>query len=128
MLKRTLIYALTFIALFLLGYYSHKAIIEAKQLPLVFSLQKSYLFHAIFSFLICVIFAFLSLKDKLFQQLGFIYLGALTLKIILFCIVFYNPIITASDLSKTDSISLLIPIAIFLITEVYFIAKILNRK
>lgn len=128
MVKNIFVYVLAFTALFFIGFYTHNYIIESKQVSLIFSLFSVYLFHSIFSLTICVIFNFLSLKEKIYQQLGFIYLGALILKIVAFCIVFYNPVLAVENLSKTNSISLLIPIAIFLITEVYFIAKILNRK
>ena len=128
MLKRFLVYLSVFAVLFVLGLYTHQYYINKTQVALIFSLQKVYLFHAVFSFLICGVFYLMSYKEKLSQQLGFIYLAALVLKIVVFCAVFYNPILTTETLPKSNSVSLLIPIAIFLIAEVYFIANILNRK
>lgn len=128
MLKRFLVYSTVFAILFFIGFYSHQYFIDKNQVDLIFSLKKVYLFHAVFSLIICVKFYLMSLNEKLSQQLGFIYLVALVLKIIVFCAVFYNPILTTESLPKSNSISLLIPIAIFLIAEVSFVANILNRK
>ena len=128
MFKKFIEYTISFGVLFFLGLYIQSYYVEKQSITLFFSLVKVYLFHFIFSLLVCGVFFILSSKEKLFQQLGFIYLGVLMLKIILFCGVFYNPIFTIEKLPKIDSISLLIPIALFLILEVFFIAKILNKK
>ena len=128
MSKRIIVQIIVFAIIFFLGLNLHVYINEEQNVSLIFSLKNVYLFHAVFSLLVCIVFGVLSSNEKIFQQLGFIYLGVLILKIVVFSIVFYNPVLSEENLSKTDSAALLIPIAIFLIVEVYFVAKILNKK
>lgn len=117
-----------FLALFLLGFHLHEFILEKIQLQTAFSLKKVYLFHLGFSLLICINFTIFSTVDKIFQQLGFIYLVAIFLKIVVFSIIFYNPIFSKENLDFASKISLFIPMIIFLLTEAFFVAKILNKK
>lgn len=126
--KNFIIYLVVFGVFYVLGVYTHSCILENKGIKLVFSLQNIYLFHALFSLMVCVVFKILSKNHNILQQLGYIYLGTLFLKIIVFSILFYNPIFTTENLEKTQSISLLIPIAIFLSLEVFFIAKIISKN
>ncbi len=128
MIKNILVYILIIGVLFFLGVNSHRYFIEKISVNLQFSLQNVYMFNAIFSLVVCTVFLILSEKESIFEKLGFLYLGTLVFKIILFYAVFYNPVFTAQDLTKIERISLLIPIAIFLSVEVYFIARILSRK
>lgn len=128
MIKNSIKYTIVFGVLFFLGFFLHRNWIDNANISLPFSLKEIYIFHAVFSLIICVLFTILAQKDKLFEQLGFIYLGVLVFKITFFCMVFYDPVFTVEKLTKKQSLSLLIPIAIFLIAEVYFIAEILNKK
>lgn len=128
MIRQIFIYLTGFGLLFFLGDFIHNYYIESQGIVLGFSLQKMYAFHAFFSLQLCVVFALLSNNEKLRPQLGFIYLGSFVLKIVLFCILFYDPVFTVEKLSKTQRISLIIPMLIFLILEVYFIIKILNKN
>ncbi|WP_243456726.1 DUF6168 family protein [Polaribacter batillariae] len=121
-------YILVFVALFLIGNYTHLKIIASQEVELRFSLEKVYLFHAFFSALICVNLRFVSTVNKLFPQLGFIYLGTLVIKLILFAIFFYNPLFTVDSFYFAEKISLFIPLFIFLLTEAIFVVKILNPK
>lgn len=127
MLKNILKYAVTFSILFFLGLYTHEYFLKKYTLVLPYDLKNVYLFNAFFSFFVCSTFYIIALKDKIFQQLGFIYLGVLVFKILCFCIIFFNSIISI-NLSKKESLCVLIPIALFLITEVYFLTKILNKN
>lgn len=121
-------YIVTFVILFLIGLYSHQGILSSKELQLSFSLEKIYLFHAFFSAMVCINLRWASTIDKIIPQLGFIYLGSLLLKLVLFGVFFYHSILQKEDFTFSEKISLLIPVLIFLITEVIFTAKILNRK
>jgi hypothetical protein len=112
----------------MVGYKLQTLLIEDKTTLLPFSLVSVYWFHAIISLLICVVIDLFSRKLKYHNQLGFIYLGALVFKILVFSIVFNKVLFGEHVLSNSESISLLIPLAIFLVTEVYFITQILNRK
>ncbi|QTE21568.1 DUF6168 family protein [Polaribacter cellanae] len=121
-------YILVFVGLFLIGYYTHLKILDLQGLKLQFSLEKVYLFHTFFSALISINLRFVSTVNKLFPQLGFIYLGTLVVKLILFAIFFYNPLFTVDSFSFAEKISLFIPLFIFLLTEAIFVVKILNQK
>lgn len=128
MLKKILLYFLTFGLLFFLGISTHSTILESQNINLNFSLFNVYLFHAVFSFFVCTILSIIALRDRWFDQLGFVYLAVLVIKIGAFYGVFYKSIFSLENLDKTDSVSLMIPVGVFLITEVFFIAKILNTK
>tara|TARA_R110000868_G_scaffold243187_1_gene499129 strand:+ start:951 stop:1262 length:312 start_codon:yes stop_codon:yes gene_type:complete len=97
------------------------------QKSISFPLKAVYLFHAIFSTVICVLFLFLAKTKKFKDQLGFIYLGTLFLKIIFFAIIFHNLIFNNLVLSTLERVSLLIPVVLFLSFEVLFVSKILKR-
>tara|TARA_R110002049_G_scaffold112989_1_gene262981 strand:- start:5410 stop:5799 length:390 start_codon:yes stop_codon:yes gene_type:complete len=128
MIKRIASILLVFVVLYFVGFYLHQNILANLDENVSFSLQKLYLFHAGFSILICVNFQLLSNVNKISEQLGFIYLGALLFKILLFSATFYTAIISEENLTTISKISLLIPTFIFLLTEVVFVSKILNRK
>lgn len=128
MIKKFILYTFVFFTLFLLCYNIHEYVLLKNQIYLPFSLRKVYLFHAGFSSLVCVNFLLLSTVNNFFSQLGFLYLGVLFLKIILFCIIFYESIFSEQELLFSSRISLLIPVLIFLLTEVIFVSKILNQK
>tara|TARA_B110000091_G_C13348640_1_gene283332 strand:- start:107 stop:493 length:387 start_codon:yes stop_codon:yes gene_type:complete len=128
MIKSIFLYSLVFFSLFFLGLFLHENLIEKQAVILPFSLRKIYLFHLGFSMLICVNFKLFSTVDKIFEQLGFIYLGTLLLKIVLFCVIFYNSIFTEEILTQTARLSLFFPLIIFLLTEAIFVAKVLNKK
>lgn len=128
MLREIFIYMIAFGLLFFLGDYIHNYYIENQGITLGFSLLNMYAFHAFFSLQLCIVFAFLSKNEKLRPQLGFIYLGSFVLKMIVFCAVFYNLLFAEEKLSNTQRISLIIPMIVFLILEVYFIIKILNKN
>mgnify|MGYP006091525839 CR=1 FL=1 len=128
MIKAISLYSVVFFSLFFLGLFLHENLMEKQAAVLPFSLRKIYLFHLGFSLLICVNFKLFSTVDKVFEQLGFIYLGTLILKIVIFCAIFYNPIFTEENLTQTARLSLFFPLIIFLLTEAIFVAKVLNKN
>lgn len=121
-------YILVFTSLFLIGFYTHSFLLNNAGYKLSFSLEKIYLFHAFFSGLICVNLRLASTVDKISSQIGFLYLWTLVIKLILFIVFFYKPLLTIESFSFTEKISLCIPLFVFLLTEVIFVAKILNEK
>jgi hypothetical protein len=128
MIRQIFIYMLAFGMLFFLGEYIHNYYIQSQEITLGFSLRNMYAFHAFFSLQLCIVFSLLVTNEKISPQLGFIYLATFVLKIIAFCGFFYNPIFTAEKLSNIQRVSLIIPMVLFLILEVYFIIRILNKK
>ncbi|AUC85818.1 hypothetical protein CW731_11200 [Polaribacter sp. ALD11] len=128
MIKRVLSILLVFITLYFIGMYMHTEILENKGITVPFSIKKLYQFHAGFSILVCINLVLLNSVNKLLEQLGFIYLGTMLIKIVLFSATFYQAIIKGENLIMAAKLSLLVPTFIFLLTEVFFVVKILNRK
>jgi hypothetical protein len=119
---------LIFVILYFLGHNLHQYILTNLDENVSFSLQKLYLFHTGFSILICVNFQLLAKNNKILEQLGFIYLGTLLFKILLFSVAFYTEIILEENLTITSKTSLLIPSFIFLFIEVISVSKILKKN
>lgn len=113
--------------LFGLGFTIHTSLIKSQTLNIRFSIIAVYLFHAIFSFLLCSIVLISGQLKKWQPQLGFIYLGALIFKVILFSAIFSFGLFGEEVLTYPEKLSLLVPVFIFLVPEVYFIARILRE-
>ena len=126
MAKNLITYILVFASLGVLSYLLHNNFIEEKNISLPFSLKKVYLFFVFFSLVICSLFKIGSVINKIKEQLGFIYLGTIIFKITVFAVIFYKSVFEV-DLSNAQRIALIIPMAIFLFIEVFFVAKILNK-
>lgn len=128
MIKQLVAYIIVAALLYFVGLNAHELLLDKNEIYLSFSLQKVYVFHVTFSLLVCIAFLFLSKVDKIFNQLGFIYLGVLAFKLVFFSMVFYNEVIDSKNLSKTESLSLIIPLFIFLSFEVFCLIRIMNKK
>lgn len=128
MIKNLFLYTLVFFVLYFFSHFLHQSFIEKQKIILPFSLQKVYLFHTGFSLLVCMNLLLFSNVNKIIDQLGFIYLGTILLKLVLFSLLFYSSTIINDSLVLSARISLLIPLIIFLLTEAFFVSKILKRK
>ncbi len=128
MIKNIFLYTLVFFSLYFFSHFLHQSFIEKQKIILPFSLQKVYLFHTGFSLLVCMNLLLFSNVNKIIDQLGFIYLGTILLKLVLFSLLFYSSTIINDSLTFSARISLLIPLIIFLLTEAFFVSKILKRK
>lgn len=129
MIKNILVYLLACLLLFVLSYSIHTTILQKQEITHPFLLWEIYAFQFIITVIICVFFEIISKKVKsLADQLGFFYLGFILLKMTIFYLSFKETLFSSIDLTRIDSFSLLIPTFLFLIIEVYFIAKILNRN
>ena len=126
MVKNLVTYILIFTIVGVSTYLLHNNFIEEKNISLPISLKKVYLFFVLFSLVICFLFKVGSVINKIKEQLGFIYLGTIIFKIIVFAVIFYKSVFEV-DLSNAQRIALIIPMAIFLFIEVFFVAKILNK-
>ena len=111
-----------------LGYGIHLFIINFIGHSLSFSLRDAYLFLTLFTFLLYVLSLTLNNNHRFYDQLGFVYLWSVALKIILFCLFFYDPLFQEASFSQMDAVNMLIPIFLFLLLEVLFISKLLNQK
>ena len=128
MIKRILTDSIVLFMVFLIGFSVHDFFLESQQIKIPFSLKKVYLFHLSFSVVLCLNFFVFSTIDKVYEQLGFIYLGSILLKITLFCVLFYKSIFTKEELSLSARMSLFIPVILFFATEALIVAKILKKK
>ena len=128
MVRSILVYSAVFFFLFLVCFSIHEYLLDTKNILLPFPLKKVYLFHLTFSVVICINFLIFSTKEKVFEQLGFIYLGTILLKLTLFSIIFYKSIFAEEGLTFNARISLFIPMIVFLLTEAIFVARILKKE
>lgn len=128
MIKSFITHLLAFSLLFLVTYNLHLYFLDRATVNLRFEIKDVYIFFVITSFIICQGFFVLSSVKKTKEQLGFLYLGTLFLKIVLFVLTFYKSIIKISSLSKIESLNILIPLFAFLILEVYFIVRLLQQN
>jgi hypothetical protein len=69
----------------------------------------------------------LSNTAKWKDQLGFIYIGALVFKLVFFSVLFSSFLFGDEPFTNTERVSMLLPVVIFLLPEVYFISKILMK-
>ncbi|MFL3661455.1 MAG: DUF6168 family protein [Polaribacter sp.] len=121
-------YVLIFALLFLIGSSAHQFLGQFLDFKFSFSIDKVYFFHAFFSALICVNLRVVSNFERLFPQLGFIYLSTLVLKLVLFVVFFYDPLFVVDSFSIAEKVALFIPLFVFLLIEAVFVLKILNQK
>lgn len=128
MIKDFIIYSVVFITCYFIGLYTHQEILAFSGNELRFSLARIYLFHAFFSGLICINLRLASNAKSLSTQLGLLYLSTFVIKLLLFGIYFYKPLLDLKNITFPERFSLLIPLFIFLIIEVLFVIKILNNK
>lgn len=128
MIKKGLGIILTFVIMYFVLHNVHSYFLEKNAIYLPYSLEKIYLFSTGFSILVCVNILLLSTVDKFKEQLGFVYLITLFAKIILFSATFYKSIVKVDEMEMISKISILVPLLIFLLTEIIFIAKLINQK
>jgi len=128
MIKQIVLYFISFLSLFLVIFFIHDFILNNSKIYLPFSLFQMYSFHFSASFIIASVFLLLSKSIKWASQLGYIYMFTFFTKIMFFVLIFKNSILGDKNLTKLEGLNLLIPVFLFLFLEVYFIAKILNKK
>lgn len=126
MIKKLAVYIVVFSVVFAISYSLQQFwlnnSLDQQRLPL----HSIYWFHFIASLFICMVFAFLAKTKKWQQQLGFVYMFSFVTKLMLFALVFQKTIFQLENLSKFESLNLLIPVFIFLFLEVFFLSKILS--
>ena len=110
------------------SYFLHLSFLEEKDEFFIPFLQKAYIFHFSFSLILLISFSILAQFDKFFEQLGFIYMGLLVFKIVIFAVLFFPQLLGENLLSHFYRASLLIPVIVFLPLEVIFISKIMRGK
>ena len=73
-------------------------------------------------------FQLLSNYKKVFEQFGFLYIGLLVFKIVLFTAMFFPQLMGDQPLPYIYRAMILVPIFIFLTFEVIFVSKIMHEK
>lgn len=126
MIKQLGVYLISFLLVSFIGYYLHAIVLSqfANKSPI--SLKYVYTFFGGFSLLLCTNFSLLSRTEKFKDQLGFLYLVSVALKILLFCIVFSKHIFIEASFTREETVNLLIPMLLMLVLEVFFTSKLLN--
>lgn len=127
MVKKFLLYFITFIVIGTAIFLFHNNCILKNNYNLVYNLDEIYIFYGVSSLIICILFELGSHMKKISDQLGFIYLTTIVIKTALFFLIFYDDIFTRT-LGTYQQVSLLIPMSISLIAEVYFVVKILKKN
>lgn len=110
------------------SFFLHQSLLVDNHSDFNTLLQKAYIFHLIFSTSIIIAFHLLSTNKKIFPQLGFIYIALLVFKIAAFTAMCYPQLMGDQYLPRFERASLLIPVFVFLILEVFFVSKILQQK
>ncbi len=124
MTKRFLKFTVIFISVSILFYISHKYLLSFAGVNLSYKLLNIYLFHFIASFSICAIVEWLS--SRLPNQVGYIYLSSIFIKIGVFVLVFKPIIFGVEGLPMSEKFSIVVPMFIYLIIEVVYSGSIMN--
>lgn len=116
------------LSLLLISYNAHNYLLTSLDRITPYSLVNIYFFHAALSLVMVILFELIIFFLKEFKdQIGFLYLGSIVLKMMLFFIIFRELLSTSLQLTKADKLSLLIPMAVFITYEVVIVVKMLNR-
>lgn len=128
MIKSFLLYLVTFALLFSVSFAIHTSVLSSGDYSLRFEILPLYWFFSMVSLLFCCLFKVFSNIKKTEEQLGFMYLFTLVLKIIFFVVFFNSSILKLPNLTKIESLNLLIPFFVFLVLEIYFITSLLGER
>lgn len=126
MIKRILVFTLIVFSLLTISFFIHDYTLVSSNIYVSYPLLNVYLFHAIAASIVYIMIEVLA--EKLPNQAGYAYLAAIFLKIGLFVLIFQESIMANDSLSKTERISLVVPLFLFLILEAVAVSKLLNSK
>ncbi|WP_155599010.1 DUF6168 family protein [Zobellia amurskyensis] len=128
MIKQIVQYIVVFILVGTASFFLHEFLLTDNNLGFNSLLKKAYIFHFIFSLSVIISFQLLSKNEKVFVQLGFIYIGLLVFKIAAYTAMCYPQLMGDQYLPRFYRASLLIPVFVFLGLEVFFVSKIMQRR
>jgi len=86
-----------------------------------------YVYHILFSFITTIFFITCFKLKKFIPLLGFIYLGILTFKLLLYYVLFETDLIVNNPENYLDKIHFIIPVFLGLFIEVFILKKILDK-
>ncbi|WP_400071354.1 DUF6168 family protein [Zobellia russellii] len=128
MIKQIVQYIVVFILVGTTSFFLHQFLLADTNLDFRALLKTAYIFHFIFSLSVIIAFQLLSKNEKVFVQLGFIYIGLLVFKIAAYTAMCYPQLMGDQYLPRFYRASLLIPVFVFLGLEVFFVSKIMQRR
>lgn len=109
-----------------LAFFIHTMILQSMGLPKYDNLiVMSYLINGILAALI-YIFLF-SFKEKLKNQIGFLFIAGSFLKFIIFFIIFYPTYKEDGEMGRLEFATFFVPYAISLVIETIFMSKMLKK-
>ena len=120
MIKSVISRFLVFIIIAIAAYCGHDYFLENLEGVLRFSLLEIYAFHFFASFIISLGLILLSNTERWVNQIGFMYIFTFITKMLFFVAIFKDSIFSIESLTKIESLSLLIPVFIFLFFEVLY--------
>lgn len=125
-MKKGLLLSLGFILCFTIAYLLNLTFVSEEVLSKIF-LKEHYIFHLVFSSMVCILFFALNQHKKWKEQLGFIYLGTFFLKLVIFAMVFQELVLPSKSLENIEVFLVLIPLFLGLALEVFVISQLLNK-
>lgn len=126
MTKRIVIFLISTIVMFFIGYFLNKYLLGINKQTLSFSLLSVYLFNTISCCLIYI--AIETIANFLPNEAGYLYLGLSMVKLGVFILIFQEPMFSDVALTKAEKTSIVIPFLIFLLVEAIGVSKLLNNK
>lgn len=123
-----MLYAASFAVLFLIIHFSQEFVLNESNKTVRFNLWDTNVFLVIASLLICIHLKLFSSIKSFQPQLGFIYLPTLFIKGGLFFLAFKSSVFSLETLTMVERLSLLLPLLLFLVLEVFFVVKILAQN
>ncbi len=126
MIKRILFYTILVIVIFVITFFTHLSVLNAKSLVLSYELLNVYLFNVVSCLVIYLIMEFMA--DKLPSEAGYAFLALVFVKMGVFLLIFQSVVFSEIELKMYQRLSLVIPFFLFLIIEAIGVAKLLNSK
>ncbi|KAA2219219.1 MULTISPECIES: DUF6168 family protein [Maribacter] len=127
MFRKILLYTIVFTMVGTISFLGQTVLMDLET-DFLQLLEQSYIFHFFFSLLLVIAFQILSKNQKVFEQLGFLYIGMLVFKIVVFTAMFFPQLMGDQPLPHFYRAMMLLPIIIFLTLEVIFVSKIMREK
>jgi hypothetical protein len=99
--------------------------LEAKFKKTTYSLSKMFVFFTVSSLVLLLIHDFIRYKNK--DSLGYVFMVTLTIKVI-FSYIFIAPVLNATVVNSFEKTYFFCLFLIYLFIDVYFTARLLNKK
>lgn len=124
---RILFSAILIVISFVVAYILHAYALGCGLFPTDCPLFLPYVYLLLFALAVVIVFTVLSRMPKMQDQLGFMYLGALLLKLFLFAVFFRNQIFAETAMDNISTAHYLAPVFLGLLCEVAFLGRILKN-